>query len=261
MRGIFTAGVLDALAGRGEPPFDIVIGVSAGAYCASSFLAGQHGRIRRIVTRHMTGTNYANPWRLLWGGSAIDQAYLMGPVTRRMDPLDLGALRSSRSRFEVVATRADTGEPAYLPAQDEDCLDALHATVAVPFFYRGGPVAFRGEDHFDGSVSDPVPVYRAIALGATHVTVVLTRREPPEPPGMASRCFLAAALRRYPEIPSAIATRHTAYARALESISSPPAGIRMRPVLPPEGFPVRRFTRDRRRILEGYDMGLRALGE
>jgi predicted patatin/cPLA2 family phospholipase len=259
MRGIFTAGVLDGLAGSSEPPYDLVIGVSSGAYCASSYLAGQHGRIRRIVTRHMTGTNYANPWRMLAGGSLIDQAYLMGPVTRELEPLDLDALRGSPVRFEVVATDALTGFPAYLPAQERDCLDAIHASVAVPFFYRQGPVAFRGSDYFDGSVSDPVPVARALSLGATHVTVVLTRRGPPPPLAGLSRAFLSVALRRWPAIPGAMARRHEVRSMSLEALASAPAPVDVRVILPPADFPVRRFTRDADLVLRGYEMGLGAV--
>jgi hypothetical protein len=52
----------------------------------------------------MTGSNYANPWRILRGGSIVDQAYLIGPVTREIDPLDVEALRAH-------------------PGADLDCLD------------------------------------------------------------------------------------------------------------------------------------------
>ena len=44
MRIVFTAGVLDVLLERDAPPFDWIVGVSAGAACATSYLARQPGR-------------------------------------------------------------------------------------------------------------------------------------------------------------------------------------------------------------------------
>jgi len=256
MRGIFTAGVLDGFAEGGEPAFDLVIGVSAGAYCASSYLAGQHGRIRRIITNQMTGWNYANPYRMLLGKSAIDQDYLM-EVTRSVDPLDIDAMCASPAQFEVVATEAQTGVASYLPAKGDDALTAIHATVALPFFYRGGPIRFRGEEYFDGSVSDPVPIDRVIAQGATHVTVVLTRSRPMPRLSPLSRLFLSRAMARYPAVVRAIATRHRAFDAALRKITVPPEEVRFRLILPPTSFGVTRLTRHRETILEGYEIGLR----
>jgi predicted patatin/cPLA2 family phospholipase len=162
MRGIFTAGVLDSLAVLDAPPFDLVIGVSAGACCAVSYLAGQVGRNRRIFVEQMTTREFADPLRALRGGSLVDMDFIMGPVTFLRDPLDLHALRASPVELEAVAAEAVTGQARYLPAQGRDCVGALLATVALPVFYRGGPVPFRGERLFDGGVVDPVPVGRAL---------------------------------------------------------------------------------------------------
>lgn len=258
MRGIFTAGVLDAMADRAEA-FDLVIGVSSGAYCAASFLARQHGRILEIIRHHMTGSNYANPWRALRGGSLVDQDYLM-EVTRRQSPLDLAALRAAPARFEAVATDARTGAAAYLPAQGDDCLEALHATVAIPVFYRGGPIRFRGHDYFDGSVADPLPMARAVELGATHVTVIRTggpRPEGPLPP--LARLGLGLVLRAHPAVVDAICRRHRTRSASLGLMAAPPAGVEVRTIAPPWDFPVQKFTRDPAVVLEGYKVGRRAL--
>lgn len=256
MRGIFTAGVLDAMAARGEPTFDVVIGVSSGAYCASSYLAGQHGRIRRIIENHMTGWNYANPYRMLIGRSLVDQDVLMD-VTRRHDPLDVDALRSSQSRFEVVSTQASTGKPSYLPAGGSDCLCALHATVAIPYFYRGAPIRFRREDYFDGSVSDPLPFARAIEHGARSITVICANppddRPGPLPP--VAKPFLRRALAQYPEVVEAIIKRHQSHAASYEMLAAPPRGVDVRVIDPPPGFLVTKFSRSREKVLKGYQIG------
>ena len=47
MRGVFSAGVLDLFHEERFHPFDLALGVSAGACNLASHLAGQHGRNRR----------------------------------------------------------------------------------------------------------------------------------------------------------------------------------------------------------------------
>lgn len=261
MRAIFTAGVLDAMAERGEPPFDLVIGVSAGAYCAASYLAGQKERIKLIVERYMNTSQYVSPARMLIGGSLIDQDFLINKVTRELLPLDLDALRDSTSNFEVVTTHAVTGEPCYLPAKDEDCLQAIHATVAMPFFYRGGPIEFRSEEHFDGSITDPVPISRAIAGGATEITVVLNRPVSwePEPLGAISRLALRAELTGYPGTFKAMLRTPEAYRAARYMLDSPPRGVKIRLIRPPSSYNVTRFTRDMKLLEQGYRLGMEAL--
>jgi len=257
MRGIFTSGVLDALAERREPPFDLIIGVSAGACCAASYLSGQAFRNYVIFTEYMTTRAFANPVRMLWGGSAVDMDFLMGQVTHELYPLDIEAMCSSEGRLEAVATHAETGEAAYLPTKGADCVAALHATVAMPFFYRGGPIRFRGEDYFDGAVSDPVPIQRALAEGATHVTVVMTRPRDwsPKPMSRVARRVLSRHLERYPRIFEKLTVYNETQAKAHSVVESIPSNVDVRIILPPDDFPVERFTLDKAALHLGYRMG------
>ncbi len=261
MRGIFTAGVLDALTARREPPFDLIVGVSAGACCAASFLARQPYRNYVIFHEYLTTRSFSDPTRFFTGGSMVDMKWLMNPVTKSLYPLDVETMRASPTRFETVATQAHTGEPAYLPAQGEDCLDAIHATVAIPFFYRGGPVRFRGQDYFDGAVSDPIPLDYVMAQGATHVTVVLTRSRSwsSKPLGTVARALLARNLPEYPVIVRALTRYDETQRQHRAFLDRPPRDIDLRVFLPPDDFPVERFTRDRASLHYGYLMGKEAV--
>ncbi len=263
MRSIFTAGVLDALAEREEPPFDLIIGVSAGAACASSYLAGQHGRNRRIFMDQMTGKRFINPARALRGGHYFDMGWLMGTLALDVDPIDVEALRASaqRTRFLAVATGAESGEPAYLPAQGPDFLEALHATVAIPVLYRGGPGRFRCRLYFDGGMVDPLPVARAVAEGADEILVVPThpRSWRPAPPKPLERLLLKAMMRGWPALLGAAERRHQVYASNRTLMDTPPAGVRIQVFSPPDGFRVTRYTRDAALLAEGYDQGRAAV--
>ena len=59
MRGLFTAGVLDVLMGRGVT-FDGIVGVSAGACFGCNYKSGQIGRVIReeVDALYIKGTRY-----------------------------------------------------------------------------------------------------------------------------------------------------------------------------------------------------------
>ena len=61
MRGIFAAGVLDSFQQHQYYPFDLVVGVSAGATNAAGYLVGNAERNRRIILRMATQRDFFNP--------------------------------------------------------------------------------------------------------------------------------------------------------------------------------------------------------
>lgn len=262
MRSVFTAGVLDVLLEQAAPPFDWIVGVSAGAACATSYLAGQRGRNLRIFREQMTGKRFIDPGRALRGGHYFDMGWLMGSLALDIDPIDAEALHASvdRTRLEVVAVRADTGVPEYLPAQGPDFLEALHATVAIPVLYRGGPARFRGRLYFDGGVVDPLPVRRALRHGATDLFVVPTHPAEwvPAPMKPAERLLLRVGLRAYPAVYRAALGRHRAYRDSLSVLAAPPAGVTVRVAYPPASFRVTRYTKQADLLDEGYRHGREA---
>lgn len=260
MRGIFTAGVLDVFAEQGEPAFDYIVGVSAGACCAASYLAGQRNRNYTVFLEYLTDRRFMCPPRHLLGGSAVDMAYLLGPVSGHSYALDVSTMLNNAPRFEAVGTDAATGSPGYLPVEAPDALDALHATSAIPIVYRGAPVKFRGRRYFDGAASDPVPWRRALDLGAEDVTVIVTRprgwRARPASPLF--RAFSSTALRNFPAM-AAATERYDATSNAGRRFGENlPAGLRLRVFYPPEDFQVSRFTRDPTLLHRGYSAGRQA---
>lgn len=72
MRGVFSAGVLDVFLEERFHPFDLAIGVSAGACNLASHLAGQHGRNVRCYLDLMTTRAFIDRRRLLGRRSMLD---------------------------------------------------------------------------------------------------------------------------------------------------------------------------------------------
>ena len=92
MRGMFTAGVLDAFYARGLH-FDGVIGVSAGAVFGVNFLSRQPGRVIRYNKRYIRDPRYMGPGPLLRTGNLFSPDFAYGTVPRSWIPLISRAFR------------------------------------------------------------------------------------------------------------------------------------------------------------------------
>lgn len=175
MRGIFTAGVLDAFLDVDFDPFDIYFGVSIGASTLSSFLARQNKRHYRIFTKIASGSELFSLKRMLSGGHYMDLDWLWDTVEASL-PLGTDAIDKTieNKQCYIVCTNVDTGLPAYLSPKGREWIGMLKASSALPVLYRGFPMIY-GVPMIDGGVSDPLPVKEAYARGARHVVVIRTR--------------------------------------------------------------------------------------
>ena len=253
MRGVYTSGVLEAFDEAGLR-FDSIVACSAGACAGASHLAGQMWCNRRVYLDFLDGKKLVRFGRLLSGGNVMDIDYFIDDVTLRLCPLDLNALRASESRLHITVTDWETGEARYLNNHEDDLVTAFRATCALPFFYRG-EVRYQGRRYIDGGVADPIPVVRALELGATQVVVVLT--SPIETRAEKKRRFPGTArlFSSSPAIRRALRERHLRYREAANVLDAPPEGVSIRVVRPTRALPVKRTTTDRELLEQGCELG------
>lgn len=261
MRVIYASGVLLALGELGlTQSFDHVLGVSAGSPVCAYFLSHQHQVGLSFFYDDLSGTRFINrkrPWRM------VDIDYLMERM-RHGKPLDVRALRASRSQFRVAVTRADTGAGELLDVQDEavDPVSAIGASCAIPILYNR-TVSICGTEYADGGVGFGLPLgYVVDRLGCTDILVVLNRPySDDEPaPSRAQRLAMFLACRGFSlSFRRAVITRHHHYNRAATVIQ----GVRRagRPVtisvIAPEQLPVTRVTTEKARLRLAAEQGIR----
>jgi predicted patatin/cPLA2 family phospholipase len=253
MRGVFSAGVLDEFLDRGFDPFDLYLGVSAGACNLASHLAGQRGRNHRIYVDYSCRPEFISRLKFLRGGHAVDLDWLWD-ITIREYRLDVDAIFAREELFLIALTSVETGEPLYLEPSRDDLEDMLKASSALPFVYRGF-IEIRGERVTDGGVADSLPVREAHRRGARRIVVL--RSKPADfmrSYGLEARLF-ALAFRRYPGLVRAMRGRAAAYNDAVRFIEAPPPGTQIVHVAPPEDLAVRRTTQDRALLEEAYRLG------
>lgn len=175
-RAIFGCGVMDRLAEEGTT-FDHCYGVSAGAANLTSFLAGQPGRNHRFYTNYAFRKEYASVNSFVKNHNFANLDYIYGTLSNHdgEDPLDYAALEANPTKFTVVACDARDGSAKYFDKSRirYDDFDVVKASSAVPVACE--PYVIDGVPYFDGGISDPVPVQKALDDGAERVVVVLTR--------------------------------------------------------------------------------------
>ena len=252
MRGAWAAGVMAYLHERGRRQYDLVYAASSGACSAAYFVAGmwEPGLAiwRELACNVVRKTNF------LRRKPIIDLAYLVDHVFRTHIPLSVAALHNSPTRFFIVLTDCQTGNPVYFHACDERVFAALRATASLPLATRGFDYV-DGQPYADGGLADPIPIRRAIQDGATDITVVLTHnfsfRLQPVPRWLGKLA--------YPEFPNVAhvwtVRQNVNYNAALDLIKSPPAGIRLQVFRPLRPLPVGAFTVEPKQIAAALTLG------
>lgn len=176
-RGAYGAGILDWCMEQGGIDFDVCVGVSAGAANLSSYLAGQVGRNFAFYTAYSFRPQYMGAGVAIRTGEYVDLDYVYDTLSAAdgENPLDYPAMVASGKQFVIVATDANSALPAYFTMDDmaQDDYAPVKASSALPLVNK--PYSVGGQPCFDGGLSDPIPVRKALELGCSKVVVILTR--------------------------------------------------------------------------------------
>ena len=256
LRGVFTAGVLDAFL-DGNFHADYVIGVSAGAANGVSYVSGQRERGLRTNTDYLHDPRYMGLRSLLLHRSLFGMDFIFHEIPQHLDPFDYQAFQENLCEFWTGAIDIRTGETVYFGKEEiGDDLEALRATTSLPLLSQ--PVAYRGRLLLDGGTAVPSPVGRALADGCDRVVVVLTRERGYRKPAQSFRAVYRSAFRRYPAMIRALDTRHRIYNDTLDFLAGLECGGTAAVIAPATPPQVRRIERDRDKLLALYQEGLEA---
>ena len=216
-RGSYGAGVMDHFIEK-HIFFDYGIGVSAGSANLISFFAGQRGRNYHFYTEYNLRREAMSFSSFLKNGNYVNVEYIYGTITNRggENPLDFESFLKSGSQLWIVATDALTGKPVYFDGRrmKQDDYGALKASSNLPCVNK--PYPWRGGLYYDGGISDPIPIEKALQDGCDRVVIILTR--PRDYMRKADNDIRLAKLmkHRYPMAAQALANRAQVYNRELQ---------------------------------------------
>jgi len=174
MRGVFTAGVLDALM-KNEVYFPYVVAVSAGALHGLSYMSRQPRRARWSSIDMLKKYGYISLRSLVLNGSIFDPNILYERFPEEIIPFDYKTYVQNPATFEMVTTNCKTGRAMYLSERYDHhrMTQIAKASSSLPFVSQITQVD--GIPMLDGGIVDSIPIVRSMDTGHHENVVVLTR--------------------------------------------------------------------------------------
>lgn len=255
MRGLYTAGVLDFFLEK-DMIFSYVIGVSAGACNATSYISRQKGRNKTVNTAFVDDWRYMSFKSLIKNGSLFGMDFIFDDIPNRIVPFDYETFYRSPVIFKIGVTDCITGKPLYF---DKDNLNrnltVLRASSSLPLL--SPIVQFKGYHLLDGGITDPIPVRQAIADGYQKTVIVLTRNKgyQKEPLSNPLRLLLEKKYRKYPRFVNAMLNRYKIYNETLDYIDELEQKRQTVVIRPSKKLEVDRFEKNAEKLIALHNQG------
>lgn len=186
LRGVYAGGVLERLMDE-DIQVDLCIGVSAGSANLATYIARQKGRLYAYYHEYGYRQEYASIHNYLTKRSFFDMDYIYGTLSNSDGeyPLDYPAMMASPTQLITVATNALTGRPVYLGKEwmRQDDYALIKGSCSVPYLCTTNNIA--NIPFCDGTVSDPIPVQKALEMGADRIAILFPRPVEEDKPGKA----------------------------------------------------------------------------
>ncbi len=256
LRGLFTAGVMDAWMAAGVA-FDAIVGVSAGAAFGCNYKSHQPGRALRYNVRFAHDPRYCSFSSWLRTGDLFGGEFCYHALPNELDPFDRAAYDADPTAFHVVATDCDTGAAAYhrCDVAGPETYEWMRASASMPFCSR--PVAIAGRRYLDGGLADSVPLAYCQLLGHDRCVVVLTRPRGYRKKDSALSALCRPLLWRLPAIYRALRARAALYNAQLDLVAAEEAKGAALAICPPEDLPIGRLSHDPEAMRRAHAIGLR----
>lgn len=219
MRGVYTAGVLEYMMEH-NLYFPYVIGVSAGACNAASYLSRQNGRNRTVLIDYVNHPDYISYKNLFRKKQLFGMDLIFNEIPSTHVPFDFDKFHNATEQFVIGTTDISTGKPYYFNKKDdgEQILSILRASSSLPFM--APPVQINDRFHLDGGITDPIPVYKSEADGNHSHVVILTRNEGYRKQKSRLSWMLQRLYRKNPTLAKAITSRYIHYNQTLDHIEA-----------------------------------------
>ena len=253
MRGLYTAGVLDAFMDNGIKA-DVIFGTSAGVTFGINLPSGQRGRVLRYNTALVSDKRYISLRSLLTTGNIVNTEFAYDTLPNVLDPFDYDAYENSGVRFFATVTNVNTGKAEYMELDDgRNQMDIIRASASLPFLSR--KVYINGEPYLDGGISDNIPLDKCLEMGCDKTIVVLTH-----PKGYIKKEDLYGLSKIfYPKdknLQEAFRVRSEVYNRRLRQIDRMEEEGKIIVFRPSREVKVSRLEKDPAKLKALYDLGL-----
>lgn len=254
MRGLFSAGVLDALLELKELSINGIVGVSSGALFGVNYVSKQKERAVRYNKKYADDKRYMGLHSWITTGNAVNKDFAFYELPYKLDVFDNETFKKAKTDFYVVMTNVESGKPEYVLIEDAFAqMEYLRATSALPFASK--IIEINGKKYLDGGISDSIPIDFCESLGYDKIIAVLTRPEGTYKEDKLGFLYKLV-YRKYPNLVKSLLNMATDYEKVLAKIKDLENKGEIFVVRPPEVLKIGRLEKNRDKIQKVYDTGL-----
>ena len=254
MRGLFSAGVLDALLELKELSVNGIVGVSSGALFGVNYVSKQKERAVRYNKKYADDKRYMGLHSWITTGNAVNKDFAFYELPYKLDIFDNETFKKAETDFYVVMTNVESGKPEYVLIEDAFAqMEYLRATSALPFASK--IIEINGKKYLDGGISDSIPIDFCESLGYDKIIAVLTRPEGTYKEDKLGFLYKLV-YRKYPNLVNSLLNMATDYEKVLVKIKDLENKGKIFVVRPPEVLKIGRLEKNRDKIQKVYDTGL-----
>ncbi|WP_078576800.1 patatin-like phospholipase family protein [Salipaludibacillus agaradhaerens] len=218
MRGVFTGGILEFFMDN-DIHFPYIVGVSAGACNAASYVSRQPGRNKAITVEYANHPDYISYKRLFRSGELFNMDLIFEQIPNKENPFDYYRFFQSKQKFYVGVTDCRTGETVYYEKTEikEEFNKVLRASSSLPFV--APVVTYKNRILLDGGISDPIPVKQSIKAGNEKHIIILTQcRGYVKKPAKRGMWYFSRKYKQYPGLVDVVKERSTVYNQTLATV-------------------------------------------
>ena len=254
MRGLFSAGVLDALLELKELSVNGIVGVSSGALFGVNYVSKQKERAVRYNKKYADDKRYMGLHSWITTGNAVNKDFAFYELPYKLDVFDNETFKKAETDFYVVMTNVESGKPEYVLIEDVFAqMEYLRATSALPFASK--IIEINGKKYLDGGISDSIPIDFCESLGYDKIIAILTRPEGTYKEDKLGFLYKLV-YRKYPNLVNSLLNMATDYEKVLAKIKDLENKGKIFVVRPPEVLKIGRLEKNRDKIQKVYDTGL-----
>lgn len=254
MKGLYTAGVLEFFMEK-ELYFPYVIGVSAGACMAATYLSRQKGRNKKVNTELVSDPRYISFRNFLRKRELFGMDFLFDEVPNKIVPFDFHTFQNGAEQFVIGTTDCETGEAVYYNKHEHgnDILKIIRASSSVPFIAPA--VEYDDKQLLDGGITDPIPIQKAQADGFQKNVVIMTKPAGFEKQRNKLSSIAKWLYRHYPNVANRLVEHYEIYNNTISYLYSEKQKENFFVIQPSVQLPASGLERNKERLVHLYELG------
>ncbi|GGM20108.1 patatin family protein [Paraliobacillus quinghaiensis] len=254
MRGTYSAGVLDFFYDKGiDIPY--VVGTSAGACVATSYLSKQRNRNYKVFVEYGSHPEYISYKRLIKKGQLFGMDFIFDTIPNKLVPFDFETFQNNNSKLVIGTTDIVCGESVFYDTfnSKEELLKVVRASSSIPFV--ASSISYNGRELMDGGISTPIPIDQSIEAGNKKHVIILTRNKGYLKNKLKFIRILRKKYKQYPGLVKALEERHGKYNETLEKINKMEKNKEAFVIRPEKPLKVSRIETNKQRLHDLYIQG------